>query len=134
MIVTAATKLTLPLPNRRVALRAGALGFGLTSAKLSALAASSGEAVAPRAKSVLFIFLTGGLSHHDSFDMKPAAPAEIRGEFKPISTRTPGLQICEHLPRLAERSETPQLFARAVEALVRLIHSTPLTISSASPV
>jgi len=56
------------------------------------------------AKSVIYIFLSGGLSQHDSFDMKPDAPAEIRGEFRPIATRTPGLQICEHMPELAKCS------------------------------
>ena len=45
--------------------------------------------------------LFGGPSHLDMFDMKPEAPAEIRGEFRPIATSVPGLQICEHLPRLA---------------------------------
>ena len=51
-------------------------------------------------------FLSGGLSQLDSFDMKPQAPQEIRGEFSPISTQTPGVQVCEHLPRLAAHSET----------------------------
>lgn len=55
--------------------------------------------------SVIYIFLSGGLAQQDSFDMKPNAPAEIRGEFKPVATRTPGLQICEHLPGLAARSD-----------------------------
>ena len=59
-----------------------------------------------RPRSVLFVFLTGGLSHHDSFDMKPDAPDHIRGEFKPAATKTPGLQICELLPKLAQRSQT----------------------------
>jgi hypothetical protein len=58
-----------------------------------------------KAKACIFIFLSGGLSQHESFDMKPDAPENIRGEFRPIATRTPGLQICEHLPMLAERSE-----------------------------
>ena len=53
----------------------------------------------------IYIFLSGGLAQHDSFDMKPDAPADIRGEFKPIATATPGLQICEHLPMLAQRSD-----------------------------
>jgi hypothetical protein len=57
-----------------------------------------------RARAVIYVFLSGGLSQIDSFDMKPDAPEEIRGEFKPISTRTPGIQICEHLPMLAQRS------------------------------
>src|SRR4051794_7791800 len=55
----------------------------------------------PRAKSCVFIFLFGGPSQIDLWDMKPAAPAEIRGEFQPQSTSVPGIQICEHLPRLA---------------------------------
>lgn len=59
-----------------------------------------------RAKSVIFIFLSGGLTQHDSFDPKPNAPVGIRGEFKPIATHTPGVQICEHLPMLAKRSRS----------------------------
>jgi hypothetical protein len=47
------------------------------------------------------VYLSGGLSHHDSFDMKPDAPREIAGEFRPMTTRVPGIHICEHLPRLA---------------------------------
>ena len=54
-----------------------------------------------RTKSVILVNLTGGMSHLDSLDMKPEAPAEIRGEFKPISTAVPGIQICEHLPKIA---------------------------------
>ena len=60
---------------------------------------------APRAKSVILIFLTGGLSHIDSFDMKPDSPDGIRGEFRPIKTTVPGVHYCEHLPRLAERAD-----------------------------
>ncbi|MCI0459502.1 MAG: DUF1501 domain-containing protein, partial [Gemmataceae bacterium] len=56
-------------------------------------------------RSVIYIFLSGGLSQLDSFDLKPHAPADIRGEFRPIATRTPGIQICEHLPLLAQRSD-----------------------------
>src|SRR5262249_25693425 len=57
----------------------------------------------PRAKSVLFLFLFGGPSQLDTFDPKPEAPAEFRGEFRPIETAVPGVQICEHLPRMAQR-------------------------------
>src|SRR5262245_47586238 len=49
-------------------------------------------------KSVILVWLRGGASHIDSYDMKPNAPAEVRGEFKPISTNVPGVQVCEHLP------------------------------------
>ncbi len=96
--------LPLQIP-RRAALQAGAIGLGLGLAELSAVRAWAGGVDTPKAKSVIFIFLTGGLSHHDSFDMKPDAPKEIRGEFQPVATRTPGIQVCEHLPLLAQRTE-----------------------------
>ncbi|MFM2094059.1 MAG: hypothetical protein RIS70_1183, partial [Planctomycetota bacterium] len=54
--------------------------------------------------SLIIVFLTGAASHHDTFDMKPDAPAEVRGEFKSIATSVPGYAICEHLPKLAERA------------------------------
>jgi hypothetical protein len=92
-----------PAITRRTALQAGAVGLlGLGSSELTALRAAGGPI--RRANSVLFIFLSGGLAQHDSFDPKPDAPADIRGEFSPIATKTVGLQICEHLPMLAARS------------------------------
>ena len=94
-----------PLVSRRSALKVGAIGLGLGLSELSMLRTWATVADTPRAKSVIFIFLTGGLSHHDSFDMKPNAPSDVRGEFQPIATRTPGIQICEHLPLLAERTD-----------------------------
>jgi len=63
----------------------------------------SSSAHATRAKSVILVNLTGGLSHIDSLDMKPDAPAEIRGEFRPIATAVPGITVCEHLPQTARR-------------------------------
>jgi hypothetical protein len=99
-----------PQLSRRAALQAGSIGLlGLGMNHLSLLDAAQQRTGAktppPKAKSVIYIFLSGGLSQIDSFDMKPEASEETRGEFKPISTRTPGLQICEHLPELAKRSE-----------------------------
>jgi Protein of unknown function (DUF1501) len=82
----------------------GLLGLGLPDVLAArARAASQRNAAPPRAKSIILVFLTGGLSHIDSFDMKPDAPDGIRGEFKPVATKVPGIPICEHLPRLAER-------------------------------
>lgn len=90
--------------NRRVAVQAGAIGLlGLGMNHVAALREAIGSP-APRARTCIYIFLSGGLSQHDSFDMKPEAPADIRGEFTPIATNTPGIQICEHMPRLAQRS------------------------------
>lgn len=93
---------------RRTAIRVGSiglLGLGMNHlAGLRALAATESSTSTTSARACIYIFLSGGLSQHDSFDMKPAAPAEIRGEFRPIATTTPGLEICEHLPGLAARS------------------------------
>lgn len=90
--------------TRRHAIQAGAIGLlGLGHGHLERLYAETGDA-SLRRRNVIYIFLSGGLAQHDSFDMKPHAPPEIRGEFQPISTKTPGLQVCEHLPKLAARS------------------------------
>jgi hypothetical protein len=87
----------------------GLLGIGLPS--LLARRAEAGGAKRSRSassrkpKSVILVYLTGAPSHLDTFDMKPEAPPEIRGEFKPIATKLPGVSICEHLPRLASRAD-----------------------------
>lgn len=94
---------------RREALQIGSIGLlGLGMNHLDGLRqAAFGESSSSdaKAKSCIFIFLSGGLAQHESFDMKPDAPEEIRGEFRPIATKTPGIEICEHLPMLAERSD-----------------------------
>lgn len=88
--------------SRRDVLKVGALSVaGLSLADVFRLRAASGRETA-RAKSVILIWMRGGPSHIDSFDMKPAAPAEVRGEFQPIATNVPGIQICEYLPLLAQ--------------------------------
>jgi hypothetical protein len=75
----------------------GLMGLGLPSLLKSRLLAQSQTTP----KSIIIVFLTGAPSHHDTFDMKPDAPAEIRGEFKTTATSTAGLHVCEHLPKLA---------------------------------
>jgi uncharacterized protein (DUF1501 family) len=85
--------------SRRDFLRIGAIGSVGLAGVLSAQArAAHGKA---RAKSVILVYLGGGLSHHDSFDPKPDAPAEVRGNYKPIATSVPGLHITDMLPRMA---------------------------------
>jgi hypothetical protein len=95
--------------NRRQALQVGAIGIlGLGINHLSGLRTAQAQDTGPlhgKAKSCIFIFLSGGLAQHESFDMKPNAPDNIRGEFQPRPTKTPGLHICEHLPKLAQRSQ-----------------------------
>lgn len=86
--------------NRRSFLKVGALGVGgLTLPGLLRAEANGGTR---SHKSVIMVYLTGGLAHQDTFDLKPNAPAEVRGTFNPIATNLPGVQISEHLPRLAK--------------------------------
>ena len=106
--MAASDQTTDPLQSslrRREAIQVGfssCIAAGLTSvARRTEGAAADGTY--GRAKSVVIVFLTGAASHHDTFDMKPEAPREIRGEFDPIATAIPGYHVCEHLPRLAER-------------------------------
>lgn len=93
--------------NRRELLQAGGLGLlGLTlpdllQARAQAAAEGPRPATFGRARSCMVVFLSGGASHHDTFDMKPEAPSEIRGEFQPIASSVPGIHVCEHLPLLA---------------------------------
>ena len=89
-----------PLFTRREMLKVGAIG-GLTLSQYLRAQAASGKKSSRR--SAIFIFLEGGPSHQDTFDLKPDAPARYRGEFKPIPTAVPGIHICEHLPELAKR-------------------------------
>ena len=90
--------------SRRNFLKIGALGLGgLTLPQLIQAEALSG--IGRSHKAVIMIFLPGGPSHQDIFDLKQEAPAEIRGEFKPIGTNVPGIQVCEHLPQLAQLAD-----------------------------
>lgn len=90
--------------TRRETLKAGALSllggyFNLPSL----MAAEENKLVRPgKAKSVILLYLLGGAATQDMYDMKPDAPVEVRGEFKPAATNVPGIQICEHLPKMAK--------------------------------
>jgi hypothetical protein len=92
--------------TRRQIVKVGGLSLfsGLSLPRLiQAREASEGQGSSRRIESVILLNLFGGPSHLDIFDMKPDAPVEIRGEFRPIPTTVPGLQVCEHLPKLAAR-------------------------------
>ena len=93
--------------TRRNLLSIGAIGLsGLTLGRLAAAAGESdrsGSGAAGRARSCILIYLDGGPSHIDLFDLKPDAPAEIRGPFGSIATSVPGIRICEHLPHLTQQ-------------------------------
>lgn len=88
--------------SRRNFLQAGVAGFGgLSLAGILQADQAQIPNAAYKKKSIINVFLSGGPSHMDMFDLKPEAPVEIRGEFKPIDTNVPGIQICEHMPKLA---------------------------------
>ena len=104
--------------SRRDFLRAGTLGaMGLSLAGLMRLEASGSLAPERQGKNAIFIYLPGGQSHLDTFDMKPECPdSDVRGEFSPIATNVPGIEICEHLPNLAQAADT--------SAILRSVHHT----------
>ncbi|HEY7158030.1 MAG TPA: DUF1501 domain-containing protein [Gemmataceae bacterium] len=86
--------------SRRNFLKIGAFGAGLTLAEMLRLRAQAGSGSS--SKAAIMIYLPGGPPHLDMYDLKPDAPKEFRGEFKPIATNVPGVQICELFPRQAQ--------------------------------
>jgi hypothetical protein len=93
----------LKLSRRRLLQIGGASLFGLSLPRLLAAEAKRRASDRVRADACIIVFLNGGPSHLDMWDLKPEAPAEVRGPFKPIATTVPGVQLSEHLPRLARR-------------------------------
>ena len=98
--------------RRREYLRAGTLSVlgldlpqWLRMNELARAESASAGKQRPHAKACIFLFMWGGPAHQDTWDMKPNAPSEYRGEFQPIDTNVSGLQICEHLPMLAQRAD-----------------------------
>jgi hypothetical protein len=90
--------------SRRGFLKIGGLGMGgLSMPQL--LRAEAANGISGSNKSIIMIYLPGGPPHQDMYDIKLDAPAEIRGEFRPVGTNVPGMQICEHLPRLAKLAD-----------------------------
>jgi hypothetical protein len=89
--------------SRREFLRVGALGGALSLAGLLRLTGGTARGSAPRPprKAAILVYLPGGPSHLDTYDLKPGAPAEYRGEFAPIRTRVPGVEVCELFPKQA---------------------------------
>lgn len=92
--------------GRREFLRAGSVGlFGLGLPHLLQARTSAPERRPVRARACILLFMWGGPAQQDTWDLKPDAPVEYRGEFKPIQTNVPGIQVCEHLPRLAGHAD-----------------------------
>lgn len=111
--VTSATRGQCPV-SRRELLRIGSLGIAGLSLPELLRAADQRGLRRGAAKSCLLFFLEGGPAHQDMWDMKPRAPREVRGEFQPIATSVPGIDVCDHLPLLAKQMHHL--------ALVRSVH------------
>ncbi len=95
---------TSPTSRRRF-LQAGGVAVGTFAAGRDTLVHAESERATPPAQRAIVLFLQGGCSQLDTWDMKPEAPAEYRGEFDSIATATPGYRVCEHMPMLAARSQ-----------------------------
>ncbi len=128
------------LANRREVLRAGGLGlFGLGLGELVRGRAIAGEhgAARPssfgRAKSCILLFMWGGPAHQDTWDLKPTAPAEIRGLFKPIATKVPGIHICEHFGQLAQRTDKLAIVRSMTHTDVNHLTSTHYLLTGQAP-
>lgn len=114
--------------NRRQILQVGALGalgLGLGDLQSQLAAADASQVLTPRkpAKACIFLFMWGGPSQLETFDLKPDAPAEVRGDFKPIATKVPGTQICEHFSRIAQWTDK-------LSIIRSLTHDDPAHLSS----
>ncbi len=108
----------------------GLLGIGAASIWAARASASSPVSVPPRkANSVVLIFLTGAPSHLDTFDLKPEAPVEIRGDFKTIATNAPGVDFCEHLPQLAARADKLAVVRSMTHGLPSHEHATHMMLT-----
>lgn len=99
--------------SRRDVLRSA---VGLAGLTLPTFLQARAQAAAPRTRSCIIIYLWGGIGHQESWDPKPQALTDLRGEFSPISTATPGIQFCEHVPLIAKHSEKL--------AVIRSLHHT----------
>ena len=109
----------------------GALGLSL-GGLLHAQAAGGGPTTAKPIRACILIFYYGGPSHLDTFDLKPNAPVEVRGEFQPIATSVPGLQICEHLPKLSRWMHKAAII-RSMSHQARLHDSASIHVLTGRP-
>src|SRR5438067_9569990 len=92
--------------SRRSFLKIGGLAMGGLGLPALLRAEAGASPAGPRGhKSVIMVYLSGGLAHQDTFDLKPEAPEGVRGEFRPIDTRVPGVRFGELLPRLSAAAD-----------------------------
>jgi Protein of unknown function (DUF1501) len=107
----------------------GLLGLGMPGLLAGRERSAPERSPTKPARSVILIFLTGAPSHIDTFDLKPEAPVEVRGSFKPIATRVPGVQVCEHLPMLATRADRWAVIRSMTHGLPSHEHATHMVLT-----
>src|SRR5437764_7666754 len=112
--------------SRRDFLKIGGLALGGLSLT-DILAGEARAGIRSSNKAIIMVYLPGGPSHQDLFDLKMDAPSDIRGEFKPIKTNVSGIEICEHLPRLAQTMDKFAIIRSLVGA--RDEHASNLCLS-----
>jgi Protein of unknown function (DUF1501) len=105
-------------PSRRDFLRTSSLGAGAVGLSLAGVQAAPAKDV-----NCILLFLVGGPSQLETFDLKPDAPSGVRGPFRPIRTNVPGVELCEHLPRMAKMADHFAIL-RSVHHLSAPIHET----------
>ena len=111
---------------RRDFLKIGALGMGgLALSDLLRLEAKDGLKMS--SKALINVHLSGGPSHQDMWDLKPEAPSEVRGEFRPIPTNVPGMEICELFPKLAKMADKFAIIRGMVGSVDEHSYSTAMT-------
>lgn len=128
--------------TRRDLLRAGPVGLlglslpGLLRGRCAAAGSSATDDAASgfgRAKSCILLFMWGGPAHQDTWDLKPHAPAEIRGEFRPIPSNVPGIEICEHFPQLSRRADKFAVIRSMTHTDVNHLTSTHYLLTGQPP-
>jgi hypothetical protein len=120
--------------RRRQVVQAGSLGLlGMSLPQLLQAQTLSKPTPPRKAKAVILLFMWGGPAQMDTWDMKPDAPAEVRGEFKPISTSVPGIQICEHFPMLAQRTDQLAIIRSMTHTDVNHTSATHYLLTGQSP-
>lgn len=123
--------------SRREALQigfSGLLGLGLTDVLSGDVRAEGTSPGFGRAKSVILVFQTGAPSHQDIWDLKPDAPAEIRGEFKPIETNVPGIMVGPHIPKLAAIADKYAIIRSMTHELPSHEHATHFMLSGVNQI
>src|SRR5260370_17957193 len=119
--------------SRRVFLQTGAGAAASAGFSLACLdRARAMDASPPRATSLIFLVLTGGPSHLDTWDPKPDAPSEVRGPFASIATRVPGIRISEHFPRMAALAHRFTI-VRSAHHSAAPVHETGLQLLQTGP-